>query len=159
MLALNLKIGQLKLPFKETGLFYTVAHQPREQYIMQQQIFSSNGFLTDSIAICAGFCKVEGLVTKHFLTRRYTNEKKFIIIILMQLLSHEEMFSCFCEVGEMDLDDNTNKKEKYKIKRMMKKMTTSGQLRSVRLLNIKISHLIRSGKLLLEFLLVRHNGA
>ena len=80
---------------------------------MQQQI-SSNGFLTDSIAICA---KVEGEITKHFLTRRYTNEKKFIIIILMQLLSHEEMFSCFSVVGEMDLDDKTNKKEKYHKKR------------------------------------------
>jgi hypothetical protein len=149
-------IGELKPPFKESGLFHTAARQPKDQFIMQQQIFSSCGFLTDSIAICAGLRKVEGEITQHLLTCRYMTENEFIIIILMQLLSHEEMSSCFCAGDEVDSNDEMNN-EKSKKRGQTKTRKTSGQLRSVRMLNIKLNRRIRSATLFLEVLLVRSN--
>jgi len=149
-------IGELKPPFKETGLFHTAARQSKDQYIMQQQIFKSSGFLTDSIT-------VDGERTNHLLTGRYMEEKKFIIIILMQLLSREEMPSCFCLVDEEysddDSDDETNEKEKCKKKRTDEE-DDDDQWPVKKRANAQHQnhhHRIRSANLFLEVLQVRRN--
>jgi hypothetical protein len=118
-------IGELKPPFKETGLFHTAARQPKDQYIMQQQIFKSSGFLTDSIAICAGLCTVDGERTNHLLTGGYMEKKKVIINFgVMRKCRHA--FAWLTKKIPMMIPKRTRRRKVRKSGRI-KKMKTSGR--------------------------------